>query len=1303
MNLNHFISNKSFVLRLVTKSAVFAVVALLLLSYSHISLATSFNTPECVFGPQDGRIIVNFSTADNNGKLLADSSESEAQSLPVSVDLTAGNYKVSLFSYDGYVNRINVSQPNESWFVIFKDGGSDVVSSNAIGDLADNVQTASLSEVVNESLNLPVDITAVKAFHSAYPGDNANSVVPVCVAFDLVEEDVPAEPLTIISHKIVCDDESYLPNWGAGSSDITANTANDFVSANSEHCAFEEGWSFQWAYEGTSNPGDEDGETFGGWYTFGPTDQYGMTMASIDDLSGASYLWVREVFQDGYVPFSYTDSNGTGDDYSAELYCHMDVLNYDNYDRIDGVELENTYYCVGFNALVQPEAPQCSDGIDNDGDLKIDADDPACHTDGDPGNPISYDPTIDDENSKPIITVLGANPLTLIVGNNFTDPGATANDDEDGDITGDVVVGGDSVDNNTLGTYVITYNVSDSQGLAADEVTRTVKVADDFSAPTCPFVIQDGRTIVYFDTNKTLLSDSSETDSKSDTISISLGAGKYITSLFSYDGYSGRVNDSQPNESWFVSFDSGATRIATSSAVGDLADNIATATLSEIVNDSNNPVVLSGSIDSVTAHHAVYPDDSSANSVVAVCAAFDVVPAAPVCSDGKDNDLDGVSDIDDPACHTDGDPGNPISYDPDIDDENEAPEITLLGNNPIIIILNNLFTDPGATASDPEDGDITGDVVVGGDVVNTTTTGTSTITYNVSDSKGKAASEKLRLVVVIAESQKTQCSDAIDNDGDLKIDADDPACHTDGDPGNPISYDPTIDDENSKPIITVLGANPLTLIVGNNFTDPGATANDDEDGDITGDVVVGGDSVSSTTPIGTYTITYDVSDSDGLAADQATRTVNVVNDTPPPPPPPPPPTGCTSNCGGGGGGNPIYLGITNEKVEQIGSGTVKVTWNTNLQATSLVHYDTQTYATATLPFDKYGKSTTETNIYTLDHSVIISGLSDNVLYYFRPQSNRVGEKAGGIELQITLGATTTPPIVPPSGPVCEEYLLDYIKFGENNNPNEVLKLQIFLRDFEGFTNIPITGVYDQATFDAVSVFQERYREDILSPWALPSDTGYVYYTTRKKINEIYCNREFPLNANQLAEIEEFKNLLLSAPAGTIDTSTVGFGEVEESIDANSSLLAEVNEPTPLGITKTDNDTSAVAGLGDKGAAAVTSVDKNKATTTDSKTFSSSFFAGVAEGWGDQKTMLPIAIIAIAGLIVYLMSRKSSGVDLKIDHQGQSNKGDKQGAVAKPLMFLPYNKQEKNEPKKQEGNPNKNPVAIAKKEDKNPNN
>jgi hypothetical protein len=97
-------------------------------------------------------------------------------------------------------------------------------------------------------------------------------------------------------------------------------------------------------------------------------------------------------------------------------------------------------------------------------------------------------------------------------------------------------------------------------------------------------------------------------------------------------------------------------------------------------------------------------------------------------------------------------------------------------------------------------------------------------------------------------------------------------------------------------VITLLGSSPVNLTVGDSYTDAGATAEDAEDGDISDDIVVGGDTVN-TSAAGTYVITYNVTDSAGNAAAEVTRSVIVSEATTPPPPPPPPPSG-----GGGGGG-----------------------------------------------------------------------------------------------------------------------------------------------------------------------------------------------------------------------------------------------------------------------------------------------------------------------------------------------------------------------------------------------------------------
>ena len=83
-----------------------------------------------------------------------------------------------------------------------------------------------------------------------------------------------------------------------------------------------------------------------------------------------------------------------------------------------------------------------------------------------------------DDTTAPVIELTGDNPLTINEGEAYTDPGYAASDDIDGDITDDVVVGGDEVNTDDPGTYNVTYDVSDEAGNDATTVTREVIVAD---------------------------------------------------------------------------------------------------------------------------------------------------------------------------------------------------------------------------------------------------------------------------------------------------------------------------------------------------------------------------------------------------------------------------------------------------------------------------------------------------------------------------------------------------------------------------------------------------------------------------------------------------------------------------------------------------------------------------------------------------------------------------------------------------------------------------------------------------------
>ncbi|MFC4618680.1 immune inhibitor A domain-containing protein [Camelliibacillus cellulosilyticus] len=89
---------------------------------------------------------------------------------------------------------------------------------------------------------------------------------------------------------------------------------------------------------------------------------------------------------------------------------------------------------------------------------------------------------IGDDTVAPKIELKGDSEMTWPFGKEWIDPGYKATDNVDGNLTKQVKVTGE-VDVNKLGTYTLTYSVSDSSGNKAEEVTRTVKVIDQ-DAPT---------------------------------------------------------------------------------------------------------------------------------------------------------------------------------------------------------------------------------------------------------------------------------------------------------------------------------------------------------------------------------------------------------------------------------------------------------------------------------------------------------------------------------------------------------------------------------------------------------------------------------------------------------------------------------------------------------------------------------------------------------------------------------------------------------------------------------------------------
>lgn len=105
---------------------------------------------------------------------------------------------------------------------------------------------------------------------------------------------------------------------------------------------------------------------------------------------------------------------------------------------------------------------------------------------GNTSNPLSVTEFIVDT-TPPVITIVGDNPITVELWSLYSDLWATALDSVDGDITSNIVTV-NPVDTWVLGSYIITYNVVDTAGNPATEVTKVVNVIDT-TAPL--FIIWD--------------------------------------------------------------------------------------------------------------------------------------------------------------------------------------------------------------------------------------------------------------------------------------------------------------------------------------------------------------------------------------------------------------------------------------------------------------------------------------------------------------------------------------------------------------------------------------------------------------------------------------------------------------------------------------------------------------------------------------------------------------------------------------------------------------------------------------------
>jgi len=154
-----------------------------------------------------------------------------------------------------------------------------------------------------------------------------------------------------------------------------------------------------------------------------------------------------------------------------------------------------------------------------------------------------------------------------------------------------------------------------------------------------------------------------------------------------------------------------------------------------------------------------------------------------------------------------------------------APAITLHGDERLFLTYGETYTESGATVIDDVDGDVTSQLSITG-TVDSTIYGEQYITYSVTDSNGNTA-QKERIVVV---------------------------------------------KESTPPELSLIGDSRLFVKLNEDYSEPGYTATDNADGDISPLVNIEG----SVNPekVGAYTLTYTSTDSSNNTV-SATRTVYV--------------------------------------------------------------------------------------------------------------------------------------------------------------------------------------------------------------------------------------------------------------------------------------------------------------------------------------------------------------------------------------------------------------------------------------------
>ena len=337
----------------------------------------------------------------------------------------------------------------------------------------------------------------------------------------------------------------------------------------------------------------------------------------------------------------------------------------------------------------------------------------------------------------PVITLNGSDTLSIVQFTSFTDPGATASDNVDGNITSSIVVSG-SVNADTLGTYELTYSVNDAAG-NSDSATLTVTVSE-YVDTVAPVITLIGNSSVNLDFDEAYVEQgATASDNDDGNITANIGitgtvnSGASGTYTINYSVYDAAGNEGTATRSVTVGPEPGVTLIPTKSvfapgeAIGIEYTEGTGSNKDWIGLYPADNLPADGDGGSAEANLVGWKYTNGSAGTITNWDNYSALPEGDYVAILFSND----------SYNFYGEKGY-FSVGTVTGPDETAPVITLNGGS-VTLDLNEAYVEAGATASDDTDGDISASIQISGSV-DSSTVGTYTITYSVSDAAGNSAS-----------------------------------------------------------------------------------------------------------------------------------------------------------------------------------------------------------------------------------------------------------------------------------------------------------------------------------------------------------------------------------------------------------------------------------------------------------------------------------------------------------------------------------------------------------------------------------